>query len=153
FSAIHGHLDELAARLGRSGGRPGSRDEVGEDLAGLEAWLSGLSKELARCSEETPARIAEAITRLNGRLEGLIAGGSTVAREFQRRVAAVDDALEDLDDESDGVSVRCRASEEPRGGFRTRQRRLDEARMARRHVEEFDEDDDLPPRATVRASE
>src|SRR5262249_39300223 len=80
------------------------------------------------------------------------AGGSTVAREFQRRVAAVDDALEDLDDESDGITPRRRASEEPRGEFRTRQRRLDEPRMSR-HVEEFDADDDLPPRANGRASE
>jgi len=154
FSAIHGHLDELAARLGRTslGSRSGSRNEAGEDLAGLEAWLSGLSKELARCSEETPQRVAEAINRLNGRIESLIASGSTVAREFQRRVADVDDALEDFDDEPGRAKFPRRSSEDSRAEIRARQRRLDEARMSRRHAEEFDEDD-LPPRASTRASE
>jgi localization factor PodJL len=103
FSAIHQHLDVLAARLGKMGADPPARprrSDVGSDLAGLEAWLSGISKDLARCGEETPQRVADAIKKLNERLDHLIASGRTAAGEFERRVAAVDDALDELNGET-----------------------------------------------------
>jgi localization factor PodJL len=103
FSAIHQHLDALAARLGKMGAAPPARprhSDVGSDLAGLEARLSGISKDLARCGEETPQRVADAIKKLNERLDHLIVSGRTAAGEFERRVAAVDNALDELNGET-----------------------------------------------------
>src|SRR5262245_20245348 len=66
FSVLHDQLDQLATRLGQMGtaarSRPGRRGDhadrrdadTGANLRDLEKWLSGLSKDLARCSEETP---------------------------------------------------------------------------------------------------
>src|SRR5215216_362140 len=143
FSAIHEHLAELATHLGKIGSadRVGARDRprsaVGTDLRGLETWLSGLSKDLARCSEETPQRVAEAIDRLNQRLEHLIVSGRTAAGEFERRVAAVDHALDELSGETRGAAFPQRATDNPVGDIRARQHALDEARSAQQHREEF----------------
>jgi localization factor PodJL len=104
FSAIHGHLDTLASRLGdlggsaRASGRSG--EDVGANLRSLETWLSGIAQDLARCGEETPQRVAGALDRLNERLDQLIVGGRNAASEFERRVAAVDRALDELDGET-----------------------------------------------------
>src|SRR5262249_61926311 len=59
FSAIHKHLDMLASRLGqiRAAGSTRPQDRRGDlesNLQGLETWLSGIAKDLARCGEEAP---------------------------------------------------------------------------------------------------
>src|SRR5262249_8873648 len=101
FSAIHQHLDALATRLGklraagsRRAGEPRGED-IGSKLHGLETWLAAM-RDLARCSEEAPQRVADAISRLNGRLDKLIASGRVAASEFERGLAAVDSALDEL---------------------------------------------------------
>ena len=129
FSAIHEHIDTLASRLGDLGGnaRASARPnrDAGADLRGLETWLSGIAQDLARCGEETPQRVADALDRLNERLDQLIVGGRSAAGEFEKRVAAVDRALDelngearraaahdwadDVDDAMDEISARQRA--------------------------------------------
>src|SRR5688500_14049693 len=75
---LHAQLDAMASRLGQMGSsgqdraRPPYDEDTGSNLRGLEARLSGLAKELARCGEETPQRVADAILRLNERLDQLI---------------------------------------------------------------------------------
>jgi localization factor PodJL len=133
FSAIHEHLDTLASRLGDLSGNPrgGARSnrDPGADLRGLETWLSGIAQDLARCGEETPQRVADALDRLNERLGQLIVGGRNAAGEFEKRVAAVDRALDelngetrraaahdwsdDVDDAMDEISARQRALDDP----------------------------------------
>lgn len=137
FSAIHQHLDALAARLGKMGAAPPARprrSDVGSDLAGLEAWLSGISKDLARCGEETPQRVADAIKKLNERLDHLIVSGRTAAGEFERRVAAVDDALDELNGETRRAafspSRRTDTTEAAVNEIKSRQRMLDADRPA-----------------------
>jgi localization factor PodJL len=132
FSAIHQHLDALAARLGKMGAAPPARprrSDVGSDLAGLEARLSGISKDLARCGEETPQRVADAIKKLNERLDHLIVSGRTAAGEFERRVAAVDDALDELNGETRRAafspSRRTDTTEAAVNEIKSRQRMLD----------------------------
>jgi localization factor PodJL len=140
FSAIHEHIDTLATRLGDLGGnsRAGARPnrDAGADLRGLETWLSGIAQDLARCGEETPQRVADALDRLNERLDQLIMGGRTAAGEFEKRVAAVDRALDelngetrraaahdwadDVDDVMDEISARQRALDEPENDFDNR---------------------------------
>ncbi|MFL6565793.1 MAG: hypothetical protein ACJ8G5_12750, partial [Burkholderiales bacterium] len=97
LSTIHQRLDALATRLGklRSAGRPRASDrggdDIGSDLRGLETWLSGITKDLARCGEETPQRVADAINGLNERLDNLIDSGRVAASEFGRRVRPLDE--------------------------------------------------------------
>src|SRR5215211_2426200 len=97
LSTIHQRLDALATRLGKL--RSASRlrasdrrgDDIGSDLRGLEIWLSGITKDLARCGEETPQRVADAINGLNERLDNLIDSGRVAASEFGRRVRPLDE--------------------------------------------------------------
>src|SRR5262245_15474914 len=135
FSAIHEHLDALATRLGklrsvgksRAGDRPGGG--IGSDLRALETWLSDITKDLARYGEETPQRVADAINRLNERLDSLIASGQVAAGEFERRVTPVDGALDELNGETrrTGFKRRGEATEDAIGDIKTRQRALDAA--------------------------
>jgi localization factor PodJL len=131
---LHAQLDAMASRLGqtvscrRDRPRPQDDDEFGDNLRGLETWLAGLAKDLARCSEETPQRVADAILRLNERLDQLITSGRSAASEFERRVAAVDHALDDLNGE-DGAPAQDRWPDPAAGAVReikSRQRALDE---------------------------
>ena len=95
-------LPRASAMLGaeRALVRTQRRHDVGANLRGLETWLSGIAQDLARCGEETPQRVADAIDRLNDRLDQLIDSGRSAASEFERRVAAVDHALDELNGET-----------------------------------------------------
>lgn len=119
FSALQGKIDALANRLGQldpgtlpGRGQPGR--EAGQSLRGLETWLAGITQDLARCSQETPQRVADAISKLNERLDHLILSGRTAASEFERRVAAVDLALDEFAGEADAAtSARPAAKTQP----------------------------------------
>jgi localization factor PodJL len=153
FSAIHEHLDALATRLGKlrsaSRSRPGERRgaDVASDLRGLETWLAGITKDLARCSEETPQRVADAINRLNERLDHLIASGRLAASEFERRVTAVDRAFDDLNGETRRPAFpfkrRAEATEDVVSDIRTRQGALDGV-PSRDPGEDLDRRGDVP---------
>jgi localization factor PodJL len=124
LSDLHRELDQLGARLGKMGSAAGSSRDAGGNLRGLETWLSGLSKDLARCSEETPQRVAAAIGRLNERLDQLIDGGRNAASEFERRVKAVDHALDEINGETAPLAAGW---PEAIGEIKGRQRALDAA--------------------------
>ena len=138
----------MASRLGQMGSssrdraRPRQDADAGANLRGLETWLSGLAKDLARCGEETPQRVADAILRLNERLDQLIDSGRTAAGEFERRVAAVDHALDDLNGESEGFARDRRPDPAANAvdEIRSRQRALDD-------VARDDADQDIDPPA------
>jgi localization factor PodJL len=137
ISAIHQHLDALATRLGklRSAGtpRPGDRrgDDLGSDLRGLETWLSETTKDLARSGKETPQRVADAISRLNERLDHLIAGRRDAAGALAPHVTALDRARDELNGKTQRAAFpfkrRTLANEDAAGDMRTRQRALDGA--------------------------
>src|SRR5262249_60475789 len=108
----------------------GGRDtDIGQSLRGLERWLADITRALARCSQETPQRIADAITRLNERLDRLIVSGRTAATEFERRVAAVALAVDDFAGEARDIAPsRPQPHDDLVSEIRTRQRDLDQPR-------------------------
>ena len=124
LSAVHEQLDALASRLGQMGSQD-RRSDAGSGLRGLERWLAGLSKDMARCSEETPQRVSEAIVRLNARLDQLIDSGRNVASEFERRVAAVDQALDEIAGEGPDRGAEDEDWSDALDEIRTRQRALE----------------------------
>ena len=95
LGSIKERLDELSSRLGA---QTRSREEAPRttSLRELETRLTGLAQNISRLGDETPRRIADSITRLNGRLDHLIVEGRTASSEFERRIAAVDNALAEL---------------------------------------------------------
>src|SRR5262245_46970007 len=106
LSAIRQRLDALTTRLGT---RQGNR------RPGEKIW-SDFSHESARRGDESPQRFADAIRKLNDRLDHLIAGADTRPAGFAERHDPTAAAVNEI---------------------RSRQRALDGGRDARRH------DDDL----------
>ncbi|MFL5086575.1 MAG: hypothetical protein ACJ8FP_17310 [Xanthobacteraceae bacterium] len=133
FSTIHQRLDALATRLGklRSAGRPRASDrrgdDIGSDLRGLETWLSGITKDLARCGEETPQRVADAINGLNERLDNLIDSGRVAASEFGRRVRPLDELNGETRRTAFPFKRRTAPTEDVVSEIKTRQHALDGA--------------------------
>src|SRR5215211_3138741 len=133
LSTIHQRLDALATRLGKL--RSASRlrasdrrgDDIGSDLRGLEIWLSGITKDLARCGEETPQRVADAINALNERLDNLIDSGRVAASEFGRRVRPLDELNRETRRTAFPFKRRTEATEDVVSEIKTRQHALDGA--------------------------
>lgn len=98
LGSIQERLDELSARLGAAV-RPRPEPMRTTGLRELESRLTDLAQNISRLGEETPSRIADSIIRLNTRLDHLIIEGRTASSEFERRIAAVDNALADLSSE------------------------------------------------------
>ena len=109
FVAINQRLDHLARRLDRMMTRaavpPPRRGEaaeacphVGPSLRALEERLTSIAHDLAPESRATSQRLADAITRLNAKLDPMVAARPHAAGQ-ERRVAAVDRALAALNRE------------------------------------------------------
>ncbi|MGA2125221.1 MAG: hypothetical protein ABSG76_03620 [Xanthobacteraceae bacterium] len=109
FVAINQRLDHLARRLDRMMTRaavpPPRRDEAAEacphvapSLRAMEERLTSIAHDLAPESRATSQRLADAITRLNAKLDPMVAAGPHAAGQ-ERRVAAVDRALAALNRE------------------------------------------------------
>jgi localization factor PodJL len=154
LSAIHQRLEALAKRLGnlRSAGLPGIGErrgaDVESDLHGAQTRRAGVSRDLARSSEDVPPRIAEAIGQLKERLDKLIAGGSVAAGEFESSVrtpARGPDRLNARPSRAAFPSTRrVEATDDAISEITTRQRALDQASDRSR-------DEDLGPWADVPA--
>src|SRR5215470_6130796 len=82
FSAIRQQLDALTARVGTMAApvprerSPRVRDSA-PDLRALESRLSALTRELTRRGDESPQRMADAVRKLNDRLDHLIVNSET----------------------------------------------------------------------------
>ena len=111
FNAVSERLDDLAMRLDRMATHsaeaapptaPAAPDEppsnVVPSLRALETRLASIARELAPQSQATSKRLADAITRLNLRLDQLIVERPT-SSDLDRRVAAIDRALTALNHE------------------------------------------------------
>ena len=93
--------------FGRSSDETGGYEDHGENLAAINERLDDLRHQLELLArnhtaparparEDTSHRIAEAILRLNGRLDHIITEGRTASRALEQRVNSVDRALASL---------------------------------------------------------
>ena len=118
-SAIRQQLAALSTRLGTMGtpygagpsgaGLSGARERG--RLGGLENRLADVTRDFARRGDESPQRFADAIRKLNNRLDDLIGGGDTRRAAFAERQDPTAAAVSEI---------------------RSRQRTLDTGRSAKR---------------------
>ena len=128
FSAIRQQLDALTARVGTmaappSRERPRPMRDNAPDLRALENRLSNLTREFTRRGDETPQRMADAIRKLNDRLDHLIVNSETRRPPLPERPDPTAAAVNEI---------------------RSRQQALDTGRAARR-VDDAAKASEAPP--------
>lgn len=126
LAAVHHRLEEFSALLG-SRARPDPDATRTTGLRALESRLSELAQNLSRLGDEAPRRIADSITRLNGRLDRLIEEGRAASTDFEQRLAAVDSALAALQSDSARFSATTWSIEAALTEIEDRQRLIDAA--------------------------